>query len=182
MKNQKAIIIVCLLIVLVLIGGLLIAGYKRKQELKEREKMAATSKFVITYTYGGGFGTISTTAMKEISIDQDGNITFRAPKYDCVETTKYKISKNSAKTLYSILISRGFLDLDEDLSQKDVTDAGSSYVQIKSDNIDRKIGGYAAFINKKYSRLTEEIIKTVGEDKIKDFNELVIQKLEKSDC
>ena len=182
MKKQKAILIVCLLIILVLISGILIAGYKKKRDLKEKDKIIATSKFVITYSYGGGFGTIAQTASKEITIDQDGNITFRAPNYEEIEPVKYKMTKNQAKALYSILISGGFLDLKEDLSNNDVLDAGSSSIKIESDNFEKEIGGYAAFTNKKYAKLTSEIIKDVGEERINDFEEIVIQTLEKSDC
>ncbi len=182
MKRKQAIGIGCLIIILVLISGILIIKHNRNKELKEQEKIIATSKFEIIYTYGGGFGTIAHTVTKEVTIDQDGNITFRVPSYEDIEPVKYKMSKSQAKALYSILISRGFMNLPEDLSQNDVTDAGSSFIEIKSDNFERKIGGYAAFINKKYSRLTQEIIKDVGQKRISDFNEIVIQKLEKSDC
>ena len=182
MKKQNVILFVCLLIILVLIVVIFVFGLKKRQEMKDKDNLTTTSKFIITYSYGGGFGTIGTTATKEVSIDQDGNITFRAPKHEDVQAVNYKISKDDAKTLYSILVSRGFFDLKEDLSSDDVMDAGSSYITIKNDNTERKIGGYAAFTNKKYSRLTEEIVKVVGQDRIKGFNEIVIQTLEKSDC
>ena len=177
MKNQKAVFIVCLLIIIVLIAGILIAGYKKRNELKEREKLAATSKFTITYSYGGGFGTIEQVVTKQVSIDQDGNIVFSVPKHDEIEPVRYTMTKKNAKALYSLLMSKGFMELDEDLSRDDVMDAGSSYIRIQNDNMDRTIGGYAAFLDKKYSKLTGEIVNEVGVERISAFTDKVEKEL-----
>jgi hypothetical protein len=168
--NRKHLIIIGILLVIVIIEMCFIFG-KKKDTDNDGDSFEPTSKFTITYSSGGGFGTELDCATENIEIDQGGNIKMYLPKYKEFEPLTFKISEKEAKELYSILMSKGYMKLKEDLSNYDVSDGGSSYITIKSDNVDRSVGGHAAFTNGKFSSMVSEIRKVVGEKNLDKFDE-----------
>ena len=132
-------------------------------------------EFTIIYTYGGGYGTITDTIYKIVTIKSNGDVTFQVEenKHDIAATLEYKIAPEEAKELYDYLIDNNFLKLKEKITDNGVTDYTSSYIEIKSDSVNKKVGGYAASLNKKYAKFENKVIETIGKDKIKEFDKKV---------
>ena len=102
MKNKKGVFIVLGLIVLVVIIGVIIAAVKYKKEKDNTPKFPTT--FTVTYSYGGGYGTVYDMWTREIIIDQDGNVTIRLKNQEVdVEPITYNVGKDAAKELMTLL-------------------------------------------------------------------------------
>ncbi len=180
MKNKKAIIIVVLLIVIVLLAGMVIAAIRNKN-FKDEKRIHMPKDFVITYSYGGGFTTYANSLTRAISIDQDGTVTIQLDEKDSqVEPIKYSIGKEKAEEIMRFFLENNFEKVKKDLSQKDVTDLDTSYLEIKSDTVNRKIGGYAASINEKFRLFSRKFISYIDENKLSEFNNNVTKAYEKS--
>ena len=180
MKNKKAIIIVVILIVLVLIIGTIVAAIKKHNTEEENAKVKMPTKFTISYSYGGGFTTYADSLNREITIDQDGNVTIELTIDDSkVEPLKYNIGKDKAKELMKFFYENEFYDVKKDLSNNNVTDLDSRYIEVKSNTFNRRVGGYAASINNKFRKFSTKIIDIVGEEKIQEFRDSVIKAYEK---
>lgn len=181
MKNKKAVIVVFALIVVVLVIGIVIAGVK-KHKTKDDEVKEPT-KFTISYSYGGGFTTYANSITRKITVDQDGNVKVELGIDDSlVKPAEYKIDKKDAKELMEYFYDNEFYELKKDLSEDDVTDMYSSYLEVKSDAFNRKVGGYAASLNKKFRKFEskfEEIV--LNKEVMEKFNKDVIDAYEKSD-
>ncbi len=180
MKNKKAIIIVTILIVIVLIIGIVIAAIKKHNMEEDNEKGKMPTKFSISYSYGGGFTTYADSLHREITIDQDGNVTIELTIDDSkVEPLKYNIGKDKAKELMEFFYENEFYSVKKDLSNNDVTDLDSRYIEVKSNTFNRRVGGYAASLNNRFRKFSSKIVDTVGEEKIKEFRDSVIKAYEK---
>ena len=177
-KNKKLLIGIILLIVLILIIACLIAHFKKEEP--EDEKVKVPETFIISYSFGGGFGTYVDSITRKISVDQDGNVKIELDiKDSLVEPLEYKVEKKEAQAVMEYFVDNEFYNLKKDLAQENVYDASSSYLEVKSDSFNRRCGGYAAFIDKKYSKFTREFNKLIDEEKLKEFNAKVKEAYEK---
>ena len=180
MKNKKAIIIVVLLIVVVLLAGMVIAKIRDKK-LDVDKEVTVPKTFVITYSYGGGFTTYANSLTRSISIDQDGKVIIKLAIDDpLVEPLEYSIDKEKANELIKFFVDNKFDKVKKDLSQNDVTDLNTSYIEVSSNTINRKVGGYAASINDKFRKYSHKFMSYIDENKLNEFNNKVTQAYEKS--
>ena len=183
MKNKKAVIVVFALIVVVLVIGIVIAGVKKHKTSDDDDKVKMPTTFTISYSYGGGFTTYANSITRKITVDQDGNVKVELGIDDSlVKPAEYKIDKKDAKELMEYFYDNEFYELKKDLSEDDVTDMYSSYLEVKSDAFNRKVGGYAASLNKKFRKFEskfEEIV--LNKEVMEKFNKDVIDAYEKSD-
>ena len=178
MKNKKAIIVVVCLIVIVLVIGMIIAGIKKKKT--DDGTLKTPKEFTITYTIGGGFTTIYNAWNRSISIDQDGDVKIFLPnKQVDVKPVTYKVDKKKAKELIEYFVNNKFNELKEDLSEDDVMDASTAYLEVKSDTLNRKVGGYAAHTNKKFSKFVKQFDEIIDDDIYQEFNDAIKEAYEK---
>ena len=177
MKNKKAVFIVLGLIVLVVIVGVIIAAIKNKKEKDNTPKVPTT--FTVTYSYGGGFGLVYDMWTREIKVDQDGNVTISLKDGDIdIEPVTYNVGKDKAKELMDVIFENKFYNLDKDLSNKDVVDAGSSYIEVKSNTFNHKAGGYAVD-RKRFMDIRKKIWDLVDLDKLNKFDNDIKEAYEK---
>lgn len=172
MKNKNNLIIVgSLLLVLIIIAIVLLTTSGKDKE---------PSKYSIIYSYGGGFGTYADSLKREITIYDNGNVTIDLENHEVkVEPISYVVDKDKVEEVFNYLIDNGFKDMKEDLSSSDVLDAGSSYIEIKSDTLNKKVGGYAAFTNKKYSKMSKKVNELIDDMKLEEFDKRVDKAVEK---
>ena len=165
---KKTYIILTILILLTLFIYII---YPNKDITLKEEPIP--EEYTITYSYGGGYGTYVQTLSKEIIISSDGTITIQLTDKDLVDPITYKEDKKEIDKLYTYLIDNQFKAIKKELTNKNVTDYYSSYITIKYKGYERKIGGYAASLNKRYNKLETKIRDFIDEDKLEEFdNEL----------
>ena len=185
MSKRKTLIFVKCLIVLVLVAGITIAANKVKDNEGNGEvtvkKAKIPNKFTITYSYGGGYGTIATTATRVITLDQDGNVSISLENDEIeVEPLTYNVGKEKAAEIMNFFVDNHFEKVKEDLSCNDVLDGDSNYLEVKSDSRNSKVGGYAAFTNKDFGKFRTKFYEIIDDSKLKDFNKQVDDAFEKS--
>ena len=175
MKNKKNIIIIEVLVVLLLTVVAIILLVNNKEEYSPGE-------YSIIYTYGGGFGTMASTATREITIQSDGNVTIDLKNHEFnIEPVSYVVEKEKVDEVMHYLIDNGFETMKEDLSDENILDGDSYYIEVKSADLNRKVGGYAPYNNKKFSNMKYEVYKLVDDKKLKEFNDRVTKAYEKQE-
>jgi type III secretory pathway component EscV len=183
MNNKKTILIIVFLIILVLIAGITITVIRSKNDDSDNDKdktLKVPEKFTISYSYGGGFGTIVDSWLRVITLDQDGNVSISV-KTDqvVVSPLTYQVDKEKAQEIMKYFIDNHFEKVKKDLSQDDVLDAGSSYLEVKSDVLNREVGGYAAFLDSKFKKFRDKFYEIVDNDKVNEFDKLLKETYEK---
>lgn len=186
MSKRRSLIIVNFLIVFVLIAGIVIAANRNNNEYDDNsggtvKELKVPDKFTITYSYGGGYGTLATTATRVITLDQDGNVSISLEKDEIdVEPVTFHVDKEKAAEVMKFFIDNHFEKVKENLDNNDVLDGDSNYLEVKSDSINRKVGGYAAFTNKNFEKFRTKFYEIVDSSKLKEFNKQVDDAFEKS--
>ena len=176
MKGKKILVGISILIVLILIIVLVIFLLNKKDS-EEKEEKKTPKSYTISYSYSGGFTTYAGSLKKIISIDQDGNGKIELDIEDSlVEPLTFKVNKEDVKELMDFLVDNKFCDLKEDLSVNDVLDAGSSYMEVKSDTCEHRVGGYAASLNKDFDKFSKKFWKLVDNEKVDEFRKMVEEK------
>ena len=182
MDKKKAALVVLGLIVIVLITGTIIAAIKNKALDKDKDEVKMPTTFTISYSYGGGYTTYASSLTRKITVDQDGKVVIELDVDDpLVAPMEYKIDKDKANELMKYFYKNKFYDLKKDLSVDDVTDMYSSYLEVKSNTFNRKVGGYAASLNDKFKKFETKFDSIISEDMMKEFNKRVTEAYEKSD-
>ena len=166
---KKSIIIILTILILIFISVFIFIILPSKKV----DKDGIPEHFTIYYTYGGGFGTRGDTISKEVEINSNGHIKIKVDKSENIKPLEYNIKEEKVKELYKYLIDNGFEKLKKDLSNDKVMDGGTEYIEIKSDKLNKKVGGYAATTNEKFSKLQHKIVDTIGLEKMQEFDEKV---------
>ena len=146
---------------------------------KKTDKDIIPEQFTIYYTYGGGFGTKGETIIKEVEINSNGHITMRINKEENVKPLEYDIKEEKVKELYEYLIENGFEKLKEDQSDNTVMDGSTDYIEIKSNKVNKKVGGYASFTNEKFNKMLRKTRETISNEKMIEFDEKVRKIIDK---
>ena len=132
------------------------------------------TKFTISYSYGGGYTYYSRSLTRKISVDQDGKVKLELdidnPR---VEPMEYKVDKEKAIKLMKYFYNNKFYDLNDISLDFYVTDYITSYLEVKSDTFNKKIGGYAANLHKDFHMFVKEFdiiknleIETIFDEKV----------------
>ena len=153
----------------------------KKLRLKEFRKISIANnkikmpiKFTISYSYGGGYTYYSRSLTRKISVDQDGKVKLELdidnPR---VEPMEYKVDKEKAIKLMKYFYNNKFYDLNDISLDFYVTDYITSYLEVKSDTFNKKIGGYAANLHKDFHMFVKEFdiiknleIETIFDEKV----------------
>ncbi len=184
MNKKKFVFIVLGLIVLVLVAGIIIQAVKRSNIVdkeKEKKKETTVTNFVISYSYASNYGTMIDTIPRKITVDQDGNVEITLISEEIkVTPVKYKVDKSAAKEVFDFMIDKNFMKLKEDLSDHNVLDGGSSHMELKYDNKEKKVGGDNPN-NKTYRKIVSKFSENIiNEQKLEDFEDMVEKEYEKS--
>ena len=153
----------------------------KKLRLKEFRKISIANnkikmptKFTISYSYGGGYTYYSRSLTRKISVDQDGKVKLELdidnPR---VEPMEYKVDKEKAIKLMKYFYNNKFYNLNDISLDFYVTDYITSYLEVKSDTFNKKIGGYAANLHKDFHMFVKEFdiiknleIETIFDEKV----------------
>ena len=153
----------------------------KKLRLKEFRKISIANnkikmptKFTISYSYGGGYTYYSRSLTRKISVDQDGKVKLELdidnPR---VEPMEYKVDKEKAIKLMKYFYNNKFYDLNDISLDFYVSDYITSYLEVKSDTFNKKIGGYAANLHKDFHMFVKEFdiiknleIETIFDEKV----------------
>ena len=130
-------------------------------------------EYTITYTYGGGFGTVAQTVSKEAIIKSNGDVTIQVVNSNSADPMKFTVDKDDVEELYKYLMKNNFKKMREKITDDKVMDAGTEYIELETPDFTRKIGGYAASTNNRFAKLENKIKETIGKDKIDEYNKII---------
>ena len=174
-KNRVKFVII---IVVILIDFIYLYVLKYKRDYTKENTIP--NEFVITYRYGGGYTTYANSLERYVMIDHNGDVVIELTDTSIdVDPMLYSVGRDKAYELMEYLIKNGFKNIDEDLSENNVTDMSSAYINVQYPSYDKTVGGYAAILNKKFGSYRAKFIETIGEDKLEEFRELVKEHVEK---
>ena len=159
MKNKTLSIV--LFVIIVIIAGISLILINNNKE-KPKEEITE-----ISYTYGGGFGTVVDTANKTITISQNGEVVLSNSYNSYKETLNIEQSKyNNLRDYISDRISLFDEKANENSS---VLDGSSSKITIKLKNGKTKeIGGYM-IQNKKYIEIEKKMFETIDKTALDQY-------------
>ncbi len=155
-KNISIIIFIILVIIAALSFFLIKNNNKAKEEITE-----------ISYTYGGGFGTIVDTSAKTITFKSNGKVELSNSYNSYKETLNIEQSKYNNLCDY---ISDRISLFDENANENSsVLDGSSSKITIKLKNGKTKeIGGYM-IQNKKYIEIEKKMFETIDKKALDQY-------------
>lgn len=165
MKNKILLVIAIIVIVCGIVFFFLLGRKEENIELND---------YVITYTYGGGYGTYVSTATKTIELDNNGNVLIYVDIYGERELKEYRVSTNGIDDLANEMTKGKFSRLNN-LIDDSCLDAGSSSLSIKSDDYEKKVVNYC-MSNSTYSSAVNDFYNIVGRDRVDDFEDYIWDK------
>lgn len=148
-----------ILLLLIITLGLVLVGCK-----KEDYSNVVITK--IEYSYGGGFGTESTTAEKTFTFAEGKLVVTNS--YDD-STLEMELSKEKYEELVEFIKER--MSVFDEITKKDtdVMDGGSSHLKVTlDDNTTKEMGGYMVS-NEKYVEIKEKIKEITDLDAVKYY-------------
>ena len=121
----------------------------------------------ISYSYGGGFGTIIDASKKTITFTPNGKVKL-SNSYNSY-TEIFSIDQDKYKELNDFIIENISLFDEKPKEDENVLDGGSSRIQIKlKDGQIKEIGGYM-IKNKKYTKIKNKIYETIDSEKLSKY-------------
>ena len=171
MKNKLLLLIAIVIIIASSIVFFLLA--------KKNDNIQLDGDYIITYSYGGGYGTYISTITKTIELDSKGNVLIYAYVYDEKESKKYRVSDSEIEDLANEMTHGKFSRLKSDISDDNCLDAGSSTLSIKTKDYEKSVYNYCKY-NKTYDETREAFMNIVGRDNLNDFEEYLGDKYENS--
>ena len=170
MKNRILLFVVTIIIIAGIVIFFLLGRKEASFELED--------DYVITYSYGGGYGTYISSVTKYIELDSNGNVLIYAYVYDEKEVKKYRVSDSEIEDLANEMTHGKFSRLNSDISDDSCLDAGSSTLSIKTKDYEKSVYNYCKY-NKTYDSAREAFMNIVGRNKISDFEYYLRDKYEK---
>ena len=128
------------------------------------------SEFEISHSYEGGYtNSYSDSLPRKISVNQDGEVKIEINGY--FENCKsYKVEKIQAINLMKFFYENKFYELPEDLSDHTWSDSSTSYLTVISNTFNRRVGGYAASGNEKFSMFLKQFDSIFNDDILEELN------------
>ena len=163
--NKKIVII---LGIIVLVGFLCIWYYvvKPKSYFKNVELKS------ISYSSGGGYGTVVDTATMTIMIYNNGLVTFTNSYNTDIEESFY-ISENEYKDLEICVMDNSNIFINKPKENHDVMDGSSSSVKfVTTDDIEYTVDGYM-IDNDDYDKITKKILDVVDSERFFRYRDKV---------
>ena len=159
MKNKPLSIVI--FVIIVIIAGISLILINNNKE-KTKEEIVE-----ISYTYGGGFGTIIDTANKTITISQNGEVVLSNSYNSYKETLNIEQSKYNELSDY---ISDRITLFDEKANENSsVLDGSSSKISIKLKNDEVKVIGGYMIQNKKFNEIEKKIFEVIDKEALNQY-------------
>ncbi len=158
-KNLLPIIFVILVIIIV--ATILIILSMKNKNYKNYEIIE------ISYSYGGGFGTVIDTSEKTINFTPDGSVKLSNGYNSYTET--FNISQSKYSKLNDLLKDNLSLFDEEPKEDDGVLDGYSSHIQVKLKNGQiKEIGGYM-IQNKNYNKIKNKIYEIIDYERLNQY-------------
>ena len=123
----------------------------------------------ISYSYGGGFGTIVDTSVKTITFTPNGIVKLSNNYNNYTET--FSIDQSKYNELNDLIEENISLFDEKTNEDQDVLDGGKSSIQIKlKDGQIKEFGGYM-IKNKKFHNIKNKIYEIIDNKKIKQYED-----------
>ncbi len=169
MKNKILLFVVTIIIISGIVIFFLLGRKEASFELED--------DYVITYSYGGGYGTYIDTVTKYIELDNDGNVLIYAYVNGEKEVKEYRVSDSRIDDLATEMVHGKFSRLNSDISNDDCLDAGSASLSIKTKNFEKSVYNYCKY-NETFNDAENEFMDIVDRDKVYNFEEYIRNKYE----
>lgn len=157
-KKILPIIIIALIIVIIVIVILIKNNNHTSDEIPE-----------ISYSYGGGFGTIVDTSNKTITFTPDGIVKLSNSYNSYTET--FNIDQSKYNELNDFVKENLSLFDEKPKEDKNVLDGGNSSIQIKLKNGQiKEIGGYM-IENKKFHKIKNKIYEIIDYKRLNQYED-----------
>ena len=137
MKNKILLFVVAVIIIIGIVIFFLLGRKEASFELDD--------DYVITYSYGGGFGSYVSSATKTIELDNHGNVLIYAYIKDKKEAREYRVSDSRIDDLATEMAHGKFSRLDSNLVDEQCYDASTSTLSIKSKNFEKEVYNYCQY-------------------------------------
>ena len=161
--KKKILLILFVALAVIIIAAILIISSMKNKDYKNYEIIE------ISYSYGGGFGTIADTSNKTITFTPDGTVKLSNSYNSYTET--FSIDQSKYNELNDFIKENLSLFDEKPKEAKDVLDGGNSRIQIKLENGQiKEIGGYM-IKNKKFHKIKKKIYEIIDYKKIKQYED-----------
>lgn len=167
MKNKLLLVIAIAVIVIGIVVFFLLGRKEANFEIED--------DYIITYTYGGGFGPYIDTVNKTIELDNNGNVLIYANIRGKKELKEYKVSNDDIDELATEMIHGRFSRLDSDLIESYCYDASSSSLSIKYRKYEKEVYNYCKY-NEVYHDAVDKFLDIVDRDKVEAFEDYLWDK------
>ena len=161
--KKKILPIIFVALAVIIIATILIISSMKNKNYQNYEIIE------ISYSYGGGFGTIVDTSNKTITFTPDGTVKLSNSYNSYTET--FSIDQSKYNELNDFIKENLSLFDEKPKEAKDVLDGGNSRIQIKLENGQiKEIGGYM-IKNKKFHKIKKKIYEIIDYKKIKQYED-----------
>ena len=159
--KKKILPIIFVLLAVIIVAAIFFISSMKKEKYKDFEIIE------ISYSYGGGFGTIVDTSNKTITFTPDGIVKLSNSYNSYTET--FNINQAKYKELNDFIKENLSLFNEKPREDKDVLDGGNSSIKIKlKDGQIKEIGGYM-IKNKKFHKIKDKIFEIIDYKKIEKY-------------
>ena len=159
--KKKILPIIFVFLTIIIVATILIISSMKNEKYKNYEIIE------ISYSYGGGFGTIIDTSNKTITFTPDGVIKLSNSYNSYTET--FNIDQSKYNELNDFIKENMSLFDEKPKENDDVLDGSHSSIQIKlKDGQIKKIGGYM-ITNKKFKKIKNKIYEIVDYKMLKQY-------------
>ena len=159
--KTKILPIIFVFLTIIIVATILIISSMKNEKYKNYEIIE------ISYSYGGGFGTIIDTSNKTITFTPDGVIKLSNSYNSYTET--FNIDQSKYNELNDFIKENMSLFDEKPKENDDVLDGSHSSIQIKlKDGQIKKIGGYM-ITNKKFKKIKNKIYEIVDYKMLKQY-------------
>lgn len=159
--KTKILPIIFVFLTVIIVATILIISSMKNEKYKNYEIIE------ISYSYGGGFGTIIDTSNKTITFTPDGVIKLSNSYNSYTET--FNIDQSKYNELNDFIKENMSLFDEKPKENDDVLDGSHSSIQIKlKDGQIKKIGGYM-ITNKKFKKIKNKIYEIVDYKMLKQY-------------
>jgi len=161
--KKKILLSIFVALAVIIIAAILIISSTKNKDYKNYEIIE------ISYSYGGGFGTIVDTSNKTITFTPDGIVKLSNSYNSYTET--FSINQSKYNELSDFIKENLSLFDEKPKEAKDVLDGSNSSIQIKLKNGQiKEIGGYM-IKNKKFHKIEKKIYEIIDYKKIRQYED-----------
>lgn len=169
MKNKILLFVVTIIIIAGIVIFFLLGRKEASFELDD--------DYVITYSYGGGYGTYISSVTKYIELDSNGNVLMYAYVNGEKEEKEYHVSDSRIDDLATEMAHGKFSRLDSKIVEEHCYDAPGYTLSIKTKNFEKSVYNYCKY-NETFDDIEMKFIDIVDRNKVYNFEDYLRNKYE----